>query len=96
MCHCEDVSCRDRYICESDEGLHFVIEKKEEVIFKCYSSEKLKALNTLHEVVHTWYSFFTAESTEAMQIKCLAQGHNILMSGFKLSTSVTRNRHSNH
>ena len=31
--------------------------KKEEVIFKCYSSEKLLALNTLHEVVPTWYSF---------------------------------------
>ena len=27
------------------------------VIFKCYSSEKLIALNTLHEVVSTWYSF---------------------------------------
>ena len=39
---------------------------------------------------------FTAESTEAMQIKCLPQGHNILMSGFEQSTSVTRGRHSNH
>ena len=38
----------------------------------------------------------TAESTEAMQIKCLAQGHNILMPGFEPSTSVSRNRHSNH
>ena len=27
-----------------------------------------------------------------MQIKCLAQGHNILMSGFEQSTSVSRNR----
>ena len=27
------------------------------VIFKCYSSEKLIALNTLHGVVPTWYSF---------------------------------------
>ena len=27
------------------------------VIFKCYSSEKLIALNTLHGVVSTWYSF---------------------------------------
>ena len=33
---------------------------------------------------------FTAESTEAMQIKCLVQGHNILMSGFEQSTSVLR------
>ena len=27
------------------------------VIFKCYSSEELITLNTLHEVVPTWYSF---------------------------------------
>ena len=38
---------------------------------------------------------FTAELTEAMQIKYLAQGNNILMPGFEPSTSVTRNRHSN-
>ena len=37
---------------------------------------------------------FTAESTEAMRIKCLAQGHSILMPGS--STSVFRNQHSNH
>ena len=35
-----------------------------------------------------------AESTDAMWIKCLAQGNNILMLGFEPSTSVTRNRHS--
>ena len=38
---------------------------------------------------------FTAESTEAMPIKYLAQGNNILLSGFEPSTSETRNRHSN-
>ena len=38
---------------------------------------------------------FTADSTEAMRVKCLAQGHNILMPGYEPSTSVTRNRHSN-
>ena len=43
-----------------------------------------------------YFTHFTGESTEAMQIKCLAQGHNILMVGFKLSTSVSINRHSNH
>ena len=29
-------------------------------------------------------------------IKCLAQGHNIQMTGYEPSTSVSRNRHSNH
>ena len=38
---------------------------------------------------------FAAESTEAMRIKYLAQGNNILLLGFEPSTSVTRNRHSN-
>ena len=33
---------------------------------------------------------FTAESTEAMRIKCLAQGHNILLPGFEPSTSVSK------
>ena len=39
---------------------------------------------------------FTAETTEAMRIKCLSQRHNILIPGFEPSTSVSRNRHSNH
>ena len=39
---------------------------------------------------------FTAELTEAMQIKCFTQGHNILMPGFELSTSESRNQNSNH
>ena len=29
------------------------------VISKCYSSEKLIALNTLHEIVTTWYSSYS-------------------------------------
>ena len=34
----------------------------------------------------------TAESTEAMRIKCLAQGHNIMMlPGFEPSIAVSRN-----
>ena len=33
---------------------------------------------------------FTAESTEAMRIKSLAQGENILMLGFEPSTSVSK------
>ena len=55
---------------------------------------KLITLNILHEVVPPG-THFTAESTEAMQIKYLAQGNNILLPGFEPSTSVTRNRHSN-
>ena len=43
-----------------------------------------------------YYYYFITESTEAMRIKCLAQGHNILMPEFEPSTPVSRNRHSNH
>ena len=39
---------------------------------------------------------FTAESTEAIRIKCLAQGHNILMPRFDTSTSISRSWNSNH
>ena len=39
-------------------GIIVYIKVKKGVIFKCYSSEKLIALNTLHEVVPTWYSFY--------------------------------------
>ena len=72
----------------------FIIRLKS-VIFKCYSSENLIALNTLARLSPPG-EHFTAESTEAMRIKCLAQGHNILMPGFVPSTSVSRNRHSDH
>ena len=43
-----------------------------------------------------YYYYYTAESTDAMRIKSFAQEHNILMPGFEPSTSVSRNRHSNH
>ena len=39
-----------------------ITEKRKEkkiVIFKCYSSEKLIALNTHHEDVSTWYSSYS-------------------------------------
>ena len=39
---------------------------------------------------------FIAESTEAMRMKCLAEGHNMLMLGFVPSTSVSRSHHPNH
>ena len=61
--------------------------------FKCYSSDKIMEMNTLHEVVPPGTQF-TAESNEAMRIKYFAQGHNILMlPGFEPSTPVSRNRH---
>ena len=66
------------------------------MIFKCYSSKQLIAMDTLHKVVISPGTHFTTESTEAMRIKCLAQGRNILMPGFEPSTSVSRNQHSNH
>ena len=72
-----------------------VVVHNKYMIPKCYSSEKLIALNTCHEVVPPG-THFTAESTEAMRIKCLAQGHNILMPGFEPPTSVSSNRHPNH
>ena len=65
------------------------------MIFKCYSSKNLIALNTLTRLSPPG-THFTAELTEAMQIKSLAQRHNILMPGFKLSASVSRKQHSSH
>ena len=49
--------------------------------------------NTLHELFPS-DTHFTAYSMEVVQIKCLAQRHNILMqSGFKPSIAISRNRH---
>ena len=59
------------------------------MIFKCYSSEKLITLNIIHEVVPPG-THCTAESTEAMRIKCPAQENNILLPGFEPSTSVSK------
>ena len=40
---------------------------------------------------------FSAESTEAMRIKCVAQGHNILMQPrFEPSIVVSRNLHDQY
>ena len=64
---------------------------KKSVIFKYYFLRK--AHGTEHQLSGT---HFTDEYTEAMRIRCLAQGHNILMlSWFEPSTSVSRNRHPN-
>ena len=63
--------------------------------FQCYSSEKIIAQNTLTRFSPAG-THFTADSTEATRIMCLAQGHNILLPGFEPSTSVSRSRHSNY
>ena len=47
----------DKYLVEAGEARTVEQAEKKSVIPKCYSSEKLIALNTLHEVVPTWYSF---------------------------------------
>ena len=87
-----------RFVVHAAGWLHSMVLQKKRIksfILKCYASEKIIALNT-----HTWLSppgtHLIAEPTEAMQIKCLALGHCILMSGFEQSNSASRNRHSNH
>ena len=57
--------------------------------FKCYSSEELITLNTLTRLSPPG-THFTAESTEAMRIKSLVQGENILMLGIEPSTFVSK------
>ena len=69
--------------------LYYENEKLKCLIFKCYSSEELITLNTLHEVVPPG-THFTAESTEAMRIKSLAQEENILMLRFEPATFVSK------
>ena len=46
------------------------------VIFMCYSSEKLITLNTLHEVVPTWYSFHSwVDWSNADKVSCSRRKH---------------------
>ena len=50
---------------------------------------------SLHHIEHGIH--FAAEWNEVMPKKCLAKGHNIMMSpGFEPSIAVTRNRHPIH
>ena len=57
-CNVEGDAVEGPVVCVSrEEVLQALNDMKKGVIFKCYSSEKLIALNTLHEVVPTWYSF---------------------------------------
>ena len=54
-----------------------MVEKKWKcVIFKCYSSEELITLNTLHEVVPTWYSFHSwVDWSNADKVSCSRRKH---------------------
>ena len=54
------------------------IKKKKCMIYQCYSYKMFIPPGT----------HFTVESTEAMGLKCLAKGHNILMPDFKRPTLI--------
>ena len=65
------------------------------LFFKCYflwgphTTEQMHFMRVFLSRTH-----FTTELTEAMWIKCLAQGHSILMKpGFEPLITVSRNRH---
>ena len=68
------------------------------LIIKCYFLQNAHSTEqTPFTIVSPPGTHFTAESTEAMWIKCLALGQNTLMLlGFELSITVSRNRHLNH
>ena len=58
--------------------VHVCIWKKKWkcVNFKCYSSEELITLNTLHEVVPTWYSFHSwVDWSNADKVSCSRRKH---------------------
>ena len=67
-------------------------------IFKCYFLRKAHSSEeTTFTRVTLSGTHFSADSTEAIRIKCLAQGRNILMqSGFEPSIAVSRNRQLSH
>ena len=63
------------------------------MIFKCYSSEELIALNTLHEVVPTWYSYHSwVDWGNADNVHCSRTQHTD--AGFEPSTTVSISHHS--
>ena len=67
-----------------------ILRKKWKCVnFKCYSSEDLITLNTLHEVVPTWYSFHSwVDWSNADKVSCSMR--NILMLGIEPSTFVSK------
>ena len=70
-------------------------EKWKCVIFKCYSSEELITLNTLHEVVPTWYSFHSwVDWSNADKVSCSRRKH--IDAEVRTLDLCIQNRHSNH
>ena len=65
------------------------------VNFKCYSSEELITLNTLHEVVPTWYSFHSwVDWSNADKVSCSRRKH-IDAEDWTINICI-QGRHSNH
>ena len=70
-------------------------EKWKCVNFMCYSSEELITLNTLHEVVPTWYSFHSwVDWSNADKVSCSRRKH--IDAGDWIVNLCIQNRHSNH
>ena len=65
------------------------------VIFKCYSSEELITLNTLHEVVPTWYSFHSwVDGSNADKVSCSRRKH--IDAEVRTRDICIKNPHSSH
>ena len=80
-------------------GIFFVLSNVlDALILKCYFLLKTHGTEQIHfKMVFPPVTHFTAESTEAMQIMCLAHGHGILMHPvFEPSIAESRNRHLSH
>ena len=70
-------------------------EKWKCVIFKCYSSEELITLITLHEDVPTWYSFHSwVDWSNADKFSCSRRKH--IDAEVRTRDLCIQNRHSNH
>ena len=94
-----DESCIRSTKCKIDGKKYYddlsINEKWKCVIFKCYSSEELITLNTLHEVVPTWYSFHSwVDWSNADKVSCSRRKH--IDAEVRTRDLCIQNRHSNH
>ena len=79
------------YVEFTDVDIYNVMVIKNDLIFKCYSSlEAHSTEQTTFMRVLLPGTHLTAKSTDAMWIKCLAQGHTLMQSGFELSIAISR------